>query len=169
MPCEDVTFAIALPPDWSGVDLLSGEADQFLDRPLAEAVASAARGSDHARLLMLRSLVAWTPAREPLVAGLAVTFADRLAPVSAAMLEARAFEQSEVSAITLPVGAGLRVRHVGPASALAGGTSLEVLTIQYFVDTALGLLTMTFTSPQAPRARDWEPLFDAMAGTAKLG
>lgn len=168
MPSETITFAIALPPDWQGIDLLSDEAEQILDGPLAYALAYAARGSEHAQLLLLRSLVALTPAGEPLAAGLAVTFAHRSAPVADTALCSGAFEGCQVSAIMLPAGAGVRVSRVAPAPILVATAPLDLLRVQYLIHTDRGLLTITFTTPQAPGAREWEPLFDAMAGTAGL-
>jgi hypothetical protein len=168
MPAGNVSFAIALPPDWAEIDLLSSEAEHVLDGPLAPALAAAARGSEHARLLMVRSLVAVTPDREPLAAGLSVALADRSAPVSQLSPSAASFDDADVSAVTLPVGSGIRVRHVAPAEVLDGVGSLEVLRVQYLLQTELGLLTITFTTPQAAPTREWERLFDAMADTAQL-
>lgn len=168
MAAGNVSFAIALPPDWEGIDLLSSEAERLMDTPLADALAAAARGSEQARLLMLRSLVAVTSAGEPLAAGLSVALADRSAPISQIPLSAESFDDAEVSAVILPVGSGVRLRRVAPAQVLAGVDPLEVLRVQYMLETELGLLTITFTTPQAARTLEWERLFDAMANTAEL-
>lgn len=168
MAAGNVSFAIALPPEWKEIDLLSSEAERVLETPLAASLAAAARGSEHARLLMLRSLVAITSAGEPLAAGLSVALADRSAPISQIPLSAESFGGAEVSAVTLPVGSGVRLRRVAPAQVLAGVGPLEVLRVQYMLETELGLLTITFTTPQAARTREWGRLFDAMAETARL-
>jgi hypothetical protein len=168
MAAGNASFAIALPPDWKGIDLLSGEAEHVIEPPLAAALAAAARGSEHARLLMVRSLVTVTPEGEPLAAGLSVALADTSAPISHTSLSALSLEDADVSAVTLPAGSGVRLRRVAPAEVLAGVGPLEVLRIQYMLHTELGLLTITFTTPQATRTREWERLFDAMADTARL-
>lgn len=168
MAAGNVSFAIALPPEWKGIDLLSDEAEPVIGAPLAAALAVASRGGEHARLLMLRSLVAVTSAGEPLAAGLSVALADRSAPVSQVRLSDQSFGDAEVSAVTLPVGSGVRICHVAPAGVLAGAGPLDVLRVQYLLETELGLLTITFTTPQAARTTEWEQLFDAMAKTAQL-
>jgi hypothetical protein len=167
MTQRDLSFAIALAPDWQQIDLLAPEADRLIDASLAAALARGARGGPHARLLMTRSLYAVTPAGEPLAAGLTVALADRDAPVSSAPLEADDFDGAEVAAITLPVGSGLRVRHIAPDTTL-DGVEIPVLRVQYLIHTGLGLLTITLTTFQAARTDDWERLFDAMAQTAML-
>jgi hypothetical protein len=97
MTQRDLSFAIALAPDWQQIDLLAPEADRLIDASLAAALARGARGGPHARLLMTRSLYAVTPAGEPLAAGLTVALADREAPVSSAPLEADDFDGAEVA------------------------------------------------------------------------
>jgi hypothetical protein len=167
-PNRDVSCAIALPPDWQQIDLLDPEGEPVLDGPLAAALAHAAHGTDHAQLLMLRSLFALTANGQPLAAGLAVTLADPSAPVSSQPLTEETFAGREVAAVTLPAGSGLRVRHIAPAGVLGGSEPLQVLRIQYLLHTVHGLLTVTFTTPQAPRAPEWNSLFDAMAATCEL-
>lgn len=168
MPAADVSFAIALPPDWKEIDLLSSEAEHVIDPSLGAALETAAHGGQHARLLMVRSLVTVTPAGEPLAAGLSVAVADRSAPISQVSLSAVSFGDAEVSAVTLPVGRGIRVRRLAPAEVVHGVGPLEVLRVQYMLQTELGLLTITFTTPQAARTREWEQLFAVMADTARL-
>jgi hypothetical protein len=167
-PNRDVTCAVALPPDWQQIDLLDPDGEPVLDGPLAAALAHAAHGTGHARLLMLRSLFALTTTGQPLAAGLAVTLAEPSAPVSSQPLTEDSFTGREVAAVTLPAGSGLRVRHIAPAGMLAGSEPLQVLRIQYLLHTSHGLLTLTFTTPQAPRAPEWNSLFDAMAATCEL-
>jgi hypothetical protein len=156
---EDVDFAIAFPDGWREIDLLAPDAGEMIDGALAEALATASRGSQQARVLMLRGLLAVTESGEPLGAGLAVTVAYRTAPVSTQPLNADGFAGGEVSAVQLPAGAGLRVRRLPQDG---------VLRVQYLLETALGLLTITFTTFQAAQTVEWERLFDAMAATAEL-
>jgi len=163
----DVTFAIALAPDWQQIDLLDPDADQMIDAPLAAAMQRGARGGPHARLLMARSLYMATPAGSPLAMGLSVLLADREAPVSSASLADGDFGDADVAAIELPVGQGLRVRRVQPGAELEGEPVL-VLTVQYLIHTSRGLLTMTLSTPQASSTTEWEEMFDAMAHTAEL-
>lgn len=168
MAAVNVRFAIALPPEWKGIDLLSSDAENLIGAPLSAALDVAARGAEHARLLMLRSLVTVTSAGEPLAAGLSVALADRSAPVSQVRLSDQSFDDAEVSAVTLRVGSGVRIRRVTPTEVLDGFGPLEVLRVQYLLETELGLLTITCTTPQAARTCEWERLFDAMAGTARF-
>jgi hypothetical protein len=168
MAALGTSFATALPPGWRGIDLLASDTGELLGEPMSDALALAASGADQARPLMLCSLVAFTEDGEPLAAGLSVMLADRAAPVSRAPLTARSFEGCEVSAVTLPLGSGLRVRHLAQADVLAGSAPLEVLRIQYLIHTVAGLLTVTFVTPQAPRTGAWELLFDAMATTCEV-
>jgi hypothetical protein len=165
-PITDI--AIALPDGWQDIDLLAGDAADVLGTPLAGALAEAAAGSPQARLLMLRSLVAQTPSGEPLSAGLSIAIADAAAPVSQEPLRPESFAEREVAVTRLPVGTGLRIRHVAPARVLAGRPPLEMLRVQYLLDTAHGLLTITFTTAQAPHAPEWETLFDAMVATCEI-
>lgn len=168
MSATEIGFAIALPPDWEAIDLLASDTGAF-DATVAEAIEVARRGGEHAQLLMLAALVAMTPEGQPLSAGLAVTFADRQAPVSDAELAPESFpDDADVTAVKLPVGAGLRVRHVAPAEVLAGREPLPMLRVQYLLHTSRGLLTLTFTTAQAPQADVWNGMFDAMAATCEL-
>jgi len=167
MPATEIGLAIALPPGWEAVDLLASDTAAF-DATVAEAIENARRGGEHAQLLMLVALVAMSPSGQPLSAGLAVTFADRQAPVSDAELTPASFGGAEVTAVQLPVGGGLRVRHVAPASALAGDEPLPMLRLQYLIHTVQGLLTLTFTTAQDPHADVWNGFFDAMAATCEL-
>lgn len=167
MSAIETGFAIALPPDWEAVDLLASDTAAF-DATVAEAIENARRGGEHAQLLMLVALVAAAPSGQPLSAGLAVTFADRQAPVSDAQLTPQSFgDGAAVTAVNLPLGSGLRIRHVAPSSVLEG-ERLPMLRLQYLIHTQKGLLTMTFTTAQAPEAEVWDGLFDAMAATCEL-
>ncbi|MGH2914258.1 MAG: hypothetical protein ACRDMX_04645, partial [Solirubrobacteraceae bacterium] len=67
---DQLTFTIGLPPYWGSVDLLEPGNGTQLGAELSESLGIAARGSDQARVLMLRSLMAISSAREPLAAGL---------------------------------------------------------------------------------------------------
>ncbi|HWF55713.1 MAG TPA: hypothetical protein VG223_13825 [Solirubrobacteraceae bacterium] len=164
----NITFAIAVPDGWQGLDLIGPDAERYLDRPLARALAQAAHGAEHADLLMLRGLIARVPGGRPLSAGLAVTLADPIAPVSSAPLTAASFDGHDVAAVALPAGSGLRVRYVEPAEVLAGGGLHDVLHLQYLLHSELGLLTITFTTLQAPDAPEWGQFFDALAATAEV-
>jgi hypothetical protein len=166
VPSEKVAFAIALPPGWREVDLLDPDAAEGLGALLTSTLQRAAEGADHARLLMLRSLFAVTEKREPMAAGLSVLLADPAAPVSQTALRGGAFDDADVAAITLPVGAGLRVRRLVPA--IVGDLRVAALQVQYLLHTEHGLLTITLETPQAAETADWEHLFDALAATARL-
>ncbi|MGH2915266.1 MAG: hypothetical protein ACRDMX_09780, partial [Solirubrobacteraceae bacterium] len=135
-----------------------------LGAELSESLGIAARGSDQARVLMLRSLMAISSAREPLAAGLAVALAEPSAPVSEQPLEPETFNGAEVAAISLPVGDGVRVRRL--VESRYGELPIQALQVQYLVHTDHGLLTIAFTTPQAAETEDWEALFDALAATA---
>lgn len=163
----DVTFAIALAPDWQQIDLLDPDADQVIDAPLAAAMQRGAQGGPHARLLMARSLYMATPGGSPLGMGLSVLLADREAPVSSASLEDADFGDADLAAIELPVGNGLRVRRVQDGAEIEG-EPVPVLSVQYLIHTRRGLLTMTLSTPQAASTEEWEQMFDAMARTAEL-
>lgn len=163
---DTLQFAISLPPEWADVDLLDPGIADGMPSELAQALAFAAKGTDQARMLMVRSLVAVTEAREPLAAGLSVALAGPGTPVATAPLRAEEFAGSEVSAISLPVGKGLRVRDFFATT--VGDLPVEGLRVQYLVHTEHGLLTVTFTTEQAAETEDWEGLFDAMAQSARL-
>lgn len=165
---QPVSFAIALPPEWQGIDLLDASEPSLLEDSVRDVLRTMADSGEHAELLMVRALVAFTESGQPLAAGLAVALADREAPVSAMPLTVDSFVGYDVAAVTLPVGSGLRVRRIAPAPVLPGHPPLQVLRIQYHVHTVFGLLTITFTTPQAPRNQEWEQMFDAMAATAEL-
>jgi hypothetical protein len=169
MSATNVSFAIALPEDWQQIDLLAPDAEQVLDGPLAAALAFAARGSEEAQLLMLRSLVAIAGDGRPLAAGLSVALAGPSAPVSSEPLDVESFRGAEVTAITLPVGSGVRVLEVARTGARIAGEPLRMLKVQYLIDTVHGLLTITLATAQASAAEEWEQLFDAMAATSELG
>lgn len=156
---EEVSFAIALPTGWREVDLLGPDARTMIDGALIDALATASRGSDQARMLMLRGLVTITEGGEPLAAGLAVTVAYRTAPVSAEPLRPDRLACRDVSAVELPAGPGVRVRHL---------TRDRELRVQYLIETGIGLLTITFTTFQSAQTLEWEQLFAAMARTAEL-
>ncbi len=171
----NLTFAIAVPPQWQELDLLDPAAEQALGAPLANALAGAERGTAQAQLLMLRSLVAVTESREPLAAGLSVTLAGPAAPISQAPLDVQALagdnafadSDADVSAITLAAGSGLRVRRL--VLTTVGDLPVAALQVQYLLHTEHGLLTITLDTPQAADTEDWEHLFDALAATARLG
>jgi hypothetical protein len=163
---ESLTFAIAVPPEWRELDLLEPGAAEELGVPLANALAFAARGTDQAQLLMLRSLFAVTSAREPLAAGLCVALADPSAPVSQAPLSVDSFAGADLAAVTLPAGSGLRVKRFVPAT--VGDLPVAALQVQYMLHTEHGLLTITLNTPQAAQTEDWERLLDALAATAEL-
>src|ERR1700761_1982716 len=162
MNSVDVTFAIALAPDWQQIDLLDPDADQVIDAPLAAALRRGAQGGPHARLLMARSLYMATPDGSPLGMGLSVLLADREAPVSSATPQDTDFGDADVSAIALPIGNGLRVRKVATGAEI-DGEPIPVLSVQYLIHTPRGLLTMTLTTPQAAAStQEWEEMVDAM-------
>lgn len=163
----DVSFAIALAPDWEQIDLLDPDADQVIDAPLAAALRRGAQGGPHARLLMARSLYMATPGGRSLGMGLSVLLADGEAPVSSATLEDTDFGDADVAAIELPVGSGLRVRKLEPGAEIEG-EPIPVLSVQYLIHTRRGLLTLTLSTPQAASTEEWEEMFDAMARTAEL-
>jgi hypothetical protein len=168
VPAENVSFAIALPDGWEQIDLLAPDAEQILDGQLAAALAFAARGTEDACLLMLRSLVTVAPDGRPLAAGLSVALAGPSAPVSSRPLDAEAFMGAEVTAITLPVGSGVRVLEVARTGARVAGELLRMLKVQYLIHTAHGLLTITLATAQVSATEEWEQLFDAMAATSEL-
>jgi hypothetical protein len=165
---RDVSFAIALPTDWEGLDLLGDAGVELLRPRVARLLLAAAHGGRHAELLMLRSLIARGSSGRALSAGLAVTIADTTTPVATQPLEADAFAGKQVSAVTVKAGSGLRVRHVSSAPALDTEETVDVLYVQYLLHTELGLLTLTFTTLQAPDAPEWEQFFDGLAATAEL-
>jgi hypothetical protein len=166
MSDENLTFAIALPPEFDSIDLLDPENAVELGAPMARALGYAAHGTEQAQVLMLRSLFAVTGAREPLAAGLAVALADTSAPVSQSPLNDDSFDGADLAAVTLPAGPGMRVRRLVPSQ--VGGLPVAALQVQYLLHTAHGLLTITLTTPQAAETEDWEQLFDALAATAEL-
>jgi hypothetical protein len=166
MSDENLTFAIALPPEFHSIDLLDAENAAELGAPLARALGFAAHGTAQAQVLMLRSLYAVTSAREPLAAGLSVALADLTAPVSSAPLSDASFDDADLAAVTLPAGPGVRVRRLVPSA--VGGLPVAALQVQYLLHTEHGLLTITLTTPQAAETDDWELMFDAVAATAEL-
>ena len=84
---DDLDFAIALPEEWSYVDLLDPDAAEWAGPGLAETLAAARQGGTAARMLMMRSLVAHTAEGEPLTAGLTVALADSDTPLASEPLE----------------------------------------------------------------------------------
>ncbi|HET9105015.1 MAG TPA: hypothetical protein VFN55_16815 [Solirubrobacteraceae bacterium] len=161
-----VEFAIALPPEFNSIDLLDPGVTQSMPPALAQTLIDAHKGVQGARVMMLRSLIAVTEEREPLAAGLSVAIAAPDVPLAAQPLVAEDFEGSEVAAISLPVGQGLRVRDEFPTE--VEGLPVIGLRVQYLLHTEHGLLTITFETPQAAETEDWETFFDAMAQTATL-
>jgi hypothetical protein len=166
MSHENLTFAIALPPEFHSIDLLDPENAAELGAPMAKALGYAAHGTEQAQLLMLRSLFAVSSAREPVAAGLAVALADPSAPISQSPLNDDSFDDADLAAVTLPAGPGVRVRRLVPST--VGGLPVVALQLQYLLHTAHGLLTITLSTPQAAETEDWERLFDAVAATADL-
>lgn len=165
---QDVEFAIALPDEWSSIDLLADDVPEWLGPELGATLAAARRGGRSARMLMLRSLVAHTEEGEPLTAGLTVALANSDTPVAEEPLEDISFPDAELSAVQLPVGSGVRVARLQRTPPLGDGGELEMLSVQYALHTSHGLLTIGFTTPQASHPQAWEQLFDAMAATAEL-
>ncbi len=161
-----VEFAIALPAQFNSLDLLDPEVTQAMPPQLAEMMGAAAGNVEGARVMMLRSLVAVTEEREPLAAGLSVMLAAADTPLSSQPMTPEDFAGSDVAAITLPVGNGLRVREEFPT--VVGDLPVIGLRVQFLVQTGHGLLTITFETPQAAETEDWEALFDAMAQSATL-
>lgn len=161
-----VEFAVSLPPAFNALDLLDPEVGKAMAEPMARMLDDAQRGDSPARVMMLRSLVAVTEKREPLAAGLTVMLADAQAPISSAPLHAEDLDGADISAISLPVGQGLRIRSLHPSA--FGELPIEALRVQYLIQTEHGLLTINFDTPQAAETEGWEKLFDAMAQTATL-
>jgi hypothetical protein len=165
---QDLDFAIALPEDWSYVDLLDPDAAQWAGADLDSTLAVAREGGRSARMLMLRSLIAYTPEGEPLTAGLTVALAVSDAPVASQPLEELSLPGAELSAVQLPAGSGVRVRRIVKTAPLPEAGSIPMLSVQYLLHTSHGLLTIGFTTGQASHPQAWEQLFDAMAATAEL-
>lgn len=165
---HDVEFAIALPEGWRYVDLLAPDAAEWAGPELAATLAAARGGNPAARMLMFRSLIAYTPEGEPLTAGLTVAIAAGAAPIASSPLEHLGLSDAEVSAVTLPVGSGLRVVRVVDTPPLPEAGPIPMLSVQYVLHTAHGLLTIGFTTPQTSHPEVWEELFGAMAATAEL-
>lgn len=159
-------FAIALPPEFNSLDLLDPEVTRSMPPALVHTLADAHKGFDGARLMMLRGLIGVTQERNPLAAGLSVALASPEVPLAQKPLEAEDFDGSDVAAISLPVGQGLRIR--GEFATQVEGLPVIGLRVQYLLHTEHGLLTITFETPQAAETEDWEAFFDAMAQTATL-
>ncbi len=165
---RSVSFAIALDPEWEQVDLLTREGGRRIHGTLAAVLIRAARTDGRSQSLMARSLVARAPSGEPLAAGLHASLAPQPAAVPWTGVEDDAFgAASDVAAITLPVGDGLRVREA-IVHRSSSGSEIPVLRVRYLVHTPLGLLTVSLTTFQTARTAEWERLFDAMAQTARL-
>jgi hypothetical protein len=165
---HDVEFAIALPEEWSDVDLLDPDAAEWAGPELGATLAAAREGGAAARMLMMRSLIAYTPEGEPLTAGLTVALAGRDAPVSSEPFADISLPGAELSAVQVPAGDGVRVRRIVTTQPLPEADEVPMLSVQYLLHTAHGLLTIGFTTGQASHPEAWEQLFDAMAGTAEL-
>jgi hypothetical protein len=164
----DVDFQIALPEGWTALDLLASDEDHLIDGKRGDALAAAARGSEHAKLLMLCSLVAYTPDGEPLEAGLSVALADSSAPISAAPLSELSVPDGELAAVRTPAGSGVRVTRMTETPALPELGRAAMLSVQYLLHTDHGLLTLTFTTPQVSRPDVLQQFFDAMASTGEI-
>jgi hypothetical protein len=174
---HDIEFAIALPDGWRYVDLLAPDVAEWTGPELGATLAAARDGGAAARMLMFRSLVAYTPEGEPLTAGLTVALADG-EPIASGPLEdpkvsSGTFDEpelsdAEVSAVTLPVGSGLRVTRLVDTPPLPVAGPIPMLSVQYVLPTAYGLLTIGFTTPHTSHPEAWKELFDAMAATAVL-
>jgi hypothetical protein len=170
---HDIEFAIALPDGWRYVDLLAPDVAEWAGPELGATLAAARHGGAAARMLMFRSLIAYAPTGEPLTAGLTVALADGGGTIASGTLEDAELEgaelsDAEVSAVTLPVGSGLRVTRVVDTPPLPVAGPIPMLSVQYVLPTAYGLLTIGFTTPQTSHPEAWEELFDAMAATAVL-
>lgn len=165
---EDAQFAIALPEEWTYVDLLDPDVAEWADEELASSLAAAREGGAQARMLMLRSLIAHTPEGEPLTAGLTVALADPETPVAHQPLTDLSLADAELSAVQLPAGSGVRVRRMVQTPPLRTTGALPMLSVQYLLHTPQGLLTIGFTTGQTSHPEAWEPFFDAMAATAEL-
>lgn len=165
---EHVEFAIALPDDWTYVDLLDPDVAAWADADLTSTLAAARRGGGAARMLMMRSLIAHTPDGEPLTAGLTVALATPDTPVASEPLTDLSPGGAELSAVQLPAGSGMRVRRIVHTPPLGEAGEVAMLSVQYLLHTPHGLLTIGFTTGQASHPEAWEPLFDAMAATAEL-
>lgn len=167
---QDVEFAIALPDEWSFVDLLDPEVAEWAGDELDAILAVARQGGESARMLMMRSLIAHTPEGEPLTAGLTVALADGDAPVASAPLDEleHSLPGAELSAVQLAAGSGVRVRRIVHTPPLGEAGEIRMLSVQYLLHTTRGLLTIGFTTGQASHPEAWEELFDAMAATAEL-
>ena len=165
---DDVIFAIAAPEEWSYVDLLSPDVPRWAGRQLGGTLAAARAGTPKARMLMLRSMVAYTPSGEPLTFGLTVALADRDTPVAQTPLEEYSMPDAELSALQAPVGSGIRIVRINATPALPDSGPVPILSVQYALETALGLLTIGFSTAQAAPPEAWLPLFDAMVATAEL-
>lgn len=167
---QDVEFAIALPDEWSFVDLLDPAVAEWAGEELDAVLAAARQGGESARMLMMRSLIAHTSEGEPLTAGLTVALADGSTPVASAPLEELelSLPGAELSAVALPAGSGVRVRRIVRTPPLGEAGEIPMLSVQYLLHTGHGLLTIGFTTGQASHPEAWEELFDAMAATAEL-
>lgn len=162
----DVNVALSVAAGWEDIDLLDADNAAMLPESLVAALRVAAGESEHMRLMMLRALVALTPTEQSVGMGLAVTLAQPPAddaPAEPPSPGSLGLAGADVSAISLAVGSGVRVRRlVEPAR------GLPTLQVQYALDTEHGLLTLTFTTVQGPHAEEWEPLFDAIASTCEF-
>jgi hypothetical protein len=167
-PGTTTVFEIAVPPGWQQLDLLAKIPDPAVPSEAVEALAEASRLRGYGTLLLVRALVARESGVPPVSAGLVATLADpRTAPMSA-LSASDGFGNADVSAVKLPVGRGVRVKHVVSTEVLDGVLAPAFLSVQYLLDSEHGLLTMTFTTAQGQPSGEWEKLFDAMAFTAKL-
>jgi hypothetical protein len=165
---EDLAFAIALPEEWSYVDLLDPGVSEWAGPELAAALAAARQTGGAARMLMMRSLIAHTPEGEPLTAGVTVALADNETRVASEPLQDISLPGAQLSAVALPAGDGVRVRRLVRTPPLPDGDEIPMLSLQYLLHTPHGLLTIGFTTGQASHPEAWEQLFDAMAETAEL-
>ncbi len=166
--------SIATPSLSASIDVLAAaraQAPVTADSVLASlAIAAREPGVVAARGFLLQ-------ARPPVLFTLSVMIAALEGPpASADQTDAGA----EVAAVRLPVGRGLRiVRNYGVASASAQAAP-SLLMVQYLLDSGLGALALTFTTPHCeppapPGTRAWgrtaeafTALFDRLAGSCAV-
>jgi hypothetical protein len=165
---QDVEFAIALPDEWTYIDLLDPDVAEWADAELASVLAAAREAGEAAQMLMMRSLITHTPEGEPLTVGLTVALAEPETPIASQPLTDLSALGAEPSAVQLPAGSGVRVKRIVRTPPLGEPAELSMLSVQYLLHTRLGLLTIGFTTGQASHPEAWEQLFDAMAATAEL-
>ena len=165
---DGLSFSVGIAAGWQDADLLDPGARALMGPALADAVHFAATGgtTHEAELLMFRALVAVAPSGSTVGLGLTAMLAAADTPIARTPLTTDLFgADCDVSAVTLPVGPGIRRRRIIPATVELPRT----FEIQYLIESGHGLLTVTLTTAQDPDAVEWEELFDAIASTCLLG